>query len=45
MVTPKLGIYVDALYNTGEFHQYDWGGLVRVYERCTNCSSVHDKLS
>ena len=25
MVTPKLGVYVDALYNTGGFHQYDWG--------------------
>ncbi len=25
MVTPRFGVYMDALYNTGGFHQYDWG--------------------
>ena len=30
MLTKKLGVYADALYNTGGFHQYDWGwALVR----------------
>ncbi len=25
MLSPKFGVYVDALYQTGGFQQYDWG--------------------
>lgn len=25
MLSPNLGVYVDALYQTGGFDQYDWG--------------------
>lgn len=25
MLTPKFGVYVDTLYQTGGVQQYDWG--------------------